>query len=140
MPSRSTEAFTPATVFLGHAPGRVGTVTLDEDEFTRDADGHVHVQPGLVLASAGGYGASDLWGPYESGASDGRQGCTDNVLICMDYVTLDDGVNEIDKEVAVLLEGTVKGSKVMLQDGSAASDLLKNALRSKICNVTFDIE
>ena len=141
MPARSTEAFTPTAVYLSGEAGRLGSVTLDATKFVADADGYKIVQPGLVLASAGGYGASDLWGPYESGASDGRQNSTDNVLILHDRIAMKDSTAAaVNKEAAVLLEGTVIGTKVLLQDGSAIGSLLKDKLRSKLCNVTFGIE
>ncbi len=123
--------------YLAAAPGRLGTVTLDEDLFTRDSDSHVHLQPGTLLAKPA---ASDLWGPYDSTADDGRETATNNVLILHDYVTLDDGEVEADKEVAVLLEGLVFGSKVILEDGTAISAALKDALRSRLCDIQFAIE
>ncbi len=52
---------------------------------------------------------------------------------------MDDGTIEKDQEVAVLLEGVAKGSKVILEDGTPISDALKDALRSRICDVQFEI-
>lgn len=136
-PQHYTTTYSAVTEYLAAAPGRLGTVTLDEDLFTRDADGHVHLQPGLLLAKPS---ATDLWGPYDSTASDGRETATNNVLILHEYETLDDGDVETDKEVTVLLEGLALGSKVLLEDGSAISSALKDALRSQLCDVQFAIE
>lgn len=136
-PFRQETSYNNRSEYLAAAPGRLGNVTLDEDLFTRDADGHVHLQPGTVLAKPS---ASDLWGPYDSTAEDGRQTATNNVLILHDYVTLDDGEIEKDKEVAVLLEGLALGSKCILEDGTAITDDIKDALRSRLCDVQFAIE
>jgi len=136
MPRQETVDYDNRAEYLAAAPEKLGTVTLDEDLFTRDADGKVIIQPGTVMAKPT---ASDLWGPYGSGATDGREVATDNVLICHDYVVLDDGETEKDAEVAVLLRGIAKGSKVILEDGTAISAALKTALRSQICDVLFEV-
>jgi len=136
MPRQETKTYTERAEYLAAEPGRLGTVTLDEDLFTRDSDGHVYLQPGTVLAKPT---AADLWGPYASGAADGRETATDNVLILHDYTVLDDGITEQDREVAVLLEGLANGDKVILEDGTAISDDLKAKLQSLICNITFEI-
>lgn len=137
MPGYQTKEYENRAEYLAAKPGRLGAVTLDEDLFTRDADGHVHLQPGTLLSKPT---ESDLWGPYSSTAADGRQTATNNVLILHDYITLDDGDIERDHEVAVLLEGLAKGSKVILEDGTAISSALKDALRSQLCDVQFEIE
>jgi hypothetical protein len=96
----------------------------------------IDFQPGTVLAKPS---AADLWGPYDPNGDDGREVSTNNVLICNDYVVLDDGDTEKDAEVSFLLRGVAKGSKVILQDGTAISAALKTALRSQICDVLFEI-
>lgn len=136
MPNQTTTEYTNRTEYLAASPVKLGTVTLDEDLFTRDANGKVVLQPGLVLAKPS---ASDLWGPYASDAADGRETATDNVLILHDYTILDDGTTEEDKEVAVLLNGIVKGTKILLEDGSQASAAIRSALRSSICDVLFEV-
>jgi hypothetical protein len=137
MPNQTTKTYDAVTEYLAAAPGRLGTVTLDEDLFTRDDDGHVYLQPGVLLAKPS---ATDLWGPYDSTAEDGRETATNNVLILHSYTVLDDGDVEQDREVAVLLEGVALGSKVLLEDGSAISSSLKDALRSQLCDIQFGIE
>jgi hypothetical protein len=136
MPLRIETEHNGRREYLAAAPGRIGTVTLDESLFTRDSDGHVHVEPGTVLAKPT---ESDLWGPYDALAEDGRQTATNNVLILHDYVTLDDGTVECDREAAVLIEGLVVAGKVTLADGTAISDTVKDALRSQICSVQFKV-
>jgi hypothetical protein len=136
-PRQDIQEYDAVTEYLAAAPVRVGTVTLDEDLFTRDDDGHVFLQPGLLLAKPS---ASDLWGPYDSTAGDGRETAENNVLILHSYTVLDDGAVEQDKEVAVLLEGLVLGSKVLLEDGDAVGTDLKDALRSQLCDIQFAIE
>jgi len=135
-PFRNSTDYDGRAEYLAAAPGRLGSVTLDEDLFTRDDDGKVELDPGLVLASPT---ASDLWGPYDSTAEDGRETATNNVLILHDYTVLDDGTIEKDQEVAVLLEGLVNGSKILLEDGTEASTAIRDALRSRICDVQFEI-
>ncbi|MCE5200437.1 hypothetical protein LLG39_15830 [bacterium] len=137
MPNQTTKTYTNRTEYLAGYPGRTGTITLDEDLFARAADGTCVLQPGTLLSKPSN---SDLWGPYDSTAEDGRQTATNNVLILHDYTVLDDGVTEQDKEVAVLLEGLALGSKVILEDGTAVTSALKDALRSQICDVQFAIE
>ena len=137
MPYRAETTHENRAEYLAKAPGRLGTATLDEDLFTRDADGHVHLQPGTLLAKPS---ASDLWGPYDSNAEDGREVSLNNVLILHSYETLDDGTIKADHEATVLLEGLALGAMVILEDGTAISDDLKDALRSRICDVQFDIE
>jgi len=137
MPNQYTNSYDAVSEYLAAKPGRVGTVTLDEDLFERDDDGKVQLNPGLVLAKPS---ATDLWGPYDSTASDGRQTATNNVLILHSFTVLDDGEVEQDKETAVLLEGLALGSKVWLEDGGTISTALKTALRSQICDIQFAIE
>lgn len=136
MPSRNEVSITNQTTYLRGEPERLDTVTLDEDLFARDANGKVILQPGLVLSKPS---ASDLWGPYDSTANDGRETATNNVLILHDYTILDDGTYETDKEVAVLINGVAKGDKVLLEDGTAISEEIRDALRSRICQVNFEI-
>jgi hypothetical protein len=137
-PNQTTETYTARTEYLAAKPGRLGTVTLDEDLFTRDADGKVILQPGTLLAKPS---ATDLWGPYASGAIDGRETATNNVLILHDYTILDDGEVEQDREVAVTLEALVLGSKIILEDGTAISAALKDCLvTSRLCSIQFAIE
>ncbi len=136
MPRQSETTYTNRAEYLAAEPEKLGTVTLDEDLFTRDANGKVILQPGTVLAKPS---ATDLWGPYASDADDGREVSTNNVLVLHDYVELDDGTVEKDAEVAVLLRGIAKGDKVILADGTAASAALKAALRSAISDVLMEI-
>ena len=136
MPRQEVKSYSNREEYLAAEPEALGTVTLDEDLFTRDADGKVILNPGTVLAKPT---ASDLWGPYASGANDGRQTATNNVLVLHDYVVLDDGETEKDAEVAVLLRGIAKGDKVILEDGSEASAAIRTALRSAICDVIFEV-
>lgn len=136
MPRQETKDYTNRAEYLAAAPEKLGTVTLDEDLFARDANGKVICQPGLVLAKPS---ATDLWGPYASDADDGREVATDNVLILHDYVVLDDGETAKDAEVAVLLRGIAKGDKVILEDGTEASAAIKAALRSAISDVIFEV-
>ena len=136
MPRYETKAYGNRAEYLAAAPEKLGCVTLDEDLFARDVDGKVILQPGTALAKPS---AADLWGPYASGANDGREVSTNNVLILHDYVVLDDGETEKDAEVAVLLRGIAKGDKVILADGSVASAAIRAALRSSICDVLFEV-
>ena len=136
MPNQYTTEYDNRAEYLASGDVQLGTVTLDEDLFTRDADGKVILQPGTVLSKpTEGY----LWGPYDSTAEDGRETATDNVLILHDYTILDDGVTEEDKEIAVLLRGIAKGDKVILEDGTEASAAIRSALRSAICDVLFEV-
>ncbi|MHB0913932.1 MAG: hypothetical protein ACYC2Y_10905 [Armatimonadota bacterium] len=134
MPLRTETDYSGRTEYLAAAPGRLGAVTLDADLFTADASGDIVLQPGTLLAKPS---ASDLWGPYASTASDGRETATNNVLVLHDYV---EGLEDGDREASVLLEGLALGSKVILEDGTAISDALKDALRSRLCDVQFAIE
>jgi hypothetical protein len=136
MPLRIETEHNGCREYLAAAPGRLGTVMLDESLFTRDSNGHVHLEPGTVLAKPA---ESDLWGPYDAEAVDGRQTETNNVLILHDYVTLDNGEVKSDREAAVLLEGLANAGKVTLADGTAISDTVKDALRSQICSVQFKV-
>lgn len=136
MPQRTETTYNSRAEYLAHKPGRLGTITLDEELFARDASGKCILQPGTLLARPT---ESDLWGPYDSTAEDGRETATNNVLILHDYAVLDDGEVESDREVAVLLNGIALGAKVILEDGTAISDDLKDALRSRICDVQFEI-
>lgn len=135
MPRHEVKDYDDRNEYLAAAPEKTGTVTLDEDLFTRDADGKVILQPGTVLSKPS---ESDLWGPYASDASDGREVSTNNVLVLHDYVELDDGTTEKDAEVAVLLRGIANGDKVILEDGTEASSAIRSALRSEICDVLFE--
>jgi hypothetical protein len=137
VPNQYTKSYDNRAEYLAAKPGRLGNVTLDEDLFARDADGKTILQPGTLLSKPS---TSDLWGPYDSTENDGREVATNNVLILHDYTILDDGEIETDREVAVLLEGLALGSKVILEDGTPISDALKDALRSRLCDVQFAIE
>ena len=138
MPNQTTKEYDARTEYLAARPGRLGTVTLDEDLFDRADDGTCILNPGLLLAKPS---ASDLWGPYDSTAEDGRQTATNNVLILHDHTILDDGVVEQDKEIAVALEALVLGSKIVLEDGTAISSALKDCLvTSQICDIQFALE
>ena len=48
MPLRIETEHNGRREYLAAAPGRLGTVMLDESLFTRDSDGHVHLEPGTV--------------------------------------------------------------------------------------------
>jgi hypothetical protein len=133
MPNYSKTEYDARAEYLAARPGRLGSATLDDALFTADDDGNKILNPGLLLAKPS---ATDLWGPYDSTADDGREVATNNVLILHDYVDVTEG----DKEVAVLLEGLAQGAKVVLEDGTAISAALKDALRSRICDVQFAIE
>lgn len=133
MPNYSKTEYEERAEYLAARPGRLGSATLDDALFTADDDGNKILNPGLLLAKPS---ATDLWGPYDSTAEDGREVATNNVLILHEYVDVTEG----DKEVAVLLEGLVQGAKVVLEDGTAISAALKDALRSRICDVQFAIE
>lgn len=136
MPRQDTKEYKNRAEYLASEEAQLGTVTLDEDLFTRDADGKVILNPGTVLAKPS---ASDLWGPYASGANDGREVATNNVIILHDYVVLDDGETEKDMEVAYLIRGIAKGDKVILVDGTEASAAIRTALRSAISDVIFEV-
>lgn len=133
MPNYSKTEYEERAEYLAARPGRLGSATLDDALFAADDDGNKILNPGLLLAKPS---ATDLWGPYDSTADDGRETATNNVLILHEYVDVTEG----DKEVAVLLEGLVQGAKVVLEDGTAISAALKDALRSRICDVQFAIE
>jgi len=133
MPNYSKTEYAERAEYLAARPGRLGSATLDDALFTADDDENKILNPGLLLAKPS---ATDLWGPYDSTAEDGREVATNNVLILHEYVDVTEG----DKDVAVLLEGLVQGAKVVLEDGTAISAALKDALRSRICDVQFAIE
>lgn len=137
MPKQTSETYTGREEYLAGAPGRLGSVTLDPDLFAVTDDGDVVIQPGTILAKPS---ATDLWGPYDSTTNDGRETATNNVLVLHDYVEVDENeISDIDPIVAVLLEGLVKGDKIILEDGSEASTAIRDALRSRICDVQFDV-
>ena len=134
MPKQTTPVeYSPPEQYLAAAPLKVGTLTLDTDLFTAGTDGKITLQPGLVLSRPSD---QDQWGPYESGASDGRETASDNVVLLNEYV--DD--LDTDKEVSFLINGIAKGAKVHLADGSVASAAIRTALRSQICDVLFEVE
>ncbi len=137
MPKQTSETYTARAEYLAGYPGRLGTVTIDPDLFSAADNGDVVLQPGTVLAKPS---ATDLWGPYDSEASDGRETATNNVLVLHDYVEIPEAdISDVNKEIAVLLEGLANGAKVILEDGTEASTAIRDALRSRICDVQFDV-
>ncbi len=136
MPRFDTNEYSNRAEYLASDQAQLGTVTLNQALFARDADGKVILQPGLVLAKPT---SGHLWGPYDSTAEDGRETATDNVLILHDYTILDDGETEQDREVAVLLRGIVKGDKIVLEDGTPASAEIRAALQSAISDIIFEV-
>lgn len=132
MPKQTKTTYTGAREYLAARPFALGSVTLDASTVTADAAGDKIVQPGTLIAKIS---ASGKWGPYDAGASDGRQTSTDNLLICHDHVNLKGG----DMEAAVLLIGVAQAEAVTLVDGTTViTKALQEKLRSKIANIIFD--
>lgn len=127
MPRYTLSTGTAITQPCQFPPEQLATVTLDADLF---ASSKV-LQPGTLLAKPT---TGDLWGPYASDASDGRQTTTDNLLVLFDYVDLTDG----DKEVSYIKKGTCYKALVKTYAGVAITADLQDELNSKLCTVLFD--
>lgn len=109
-------------------------LTLSSGVVSADSDGNKLVIPGTVLgkitASGSGYD-TNKYGPFDSGASDGRE-----TAVCLldTYANLKDG----DLEVGGLFEGHVVTARVT-SDGvlGTVSDAVKSALRSVTSDIHF---
>ena len=136
-PKQTSESYCGREEYLRGAPVELGSLSLDPDLFTADDDGDVTIQPGTVLAKPS---ATDLWGPYYSCAEDGRETATNNVVVLHDYIEVAEAeVSTVDPIAAYLIDGLVDGAQIILEDGTEASAEIRDALRSRLCNVKFDI-
>lgn len=113
-----------STVFL--------PVTLASGVVPFDSDNNKIVIPGTVLGKITASGVNqNKYGPYDSGASDGRE-----TAVCLldTYSNLKDG----DLEVGALFEGHVIEAKVT-SDGTLGSVAagVKSALRSATSDIHF---
>lgn len=114
------------------------TQSASDSVVTDDADGNRYIQKGVLLANITSGGETGKVGPYESGASDGRETLANLVGFCNALVNLKHGQLAIDKDVPVLYAGTVNESNVIV-DGvkGTVSDEVKNACRTAKLDILF---
>ena len=97
--------------------------TLDASCVTQaDANSNKYVNKGELMAKITSGAASGKVGPYEAGASDGREDVANLVGYNDTWALLTDGM---DKDIACLQIGTVENTKVIV-------DLVKGAPSSTI--------
>jgi len=114
------------------------SATLDKDTVdTVDSDNNKYLNRGVVLSVINTGAASGLVGPYDTGASDGRELSTGIVGVNDTFADLTNG----DVEVGVLTHGVVNESGVTVNgvEGTVTSTQ-KGYLRSGICDITFGRE
>lgn len=110
------------------------SATVADGSVSADSDGDRILQKGTVLASITSGTDSGKVGPYDTGASDGRQTAGNIVGISERFLNLRNG----DFEVAYLYAGVVNEDRVW-SDGvmGSLSDAVKTAMQSNTMHVLF---
>lgn len=106
--------------------------TLSASVVDADADGNKYVNKGTLLAKITVGAEANKVGPYDSGATDGRQTVGNIQGYCNELANLRHGNSDLDKDVPVLYAGTVDESKVIVDGvkGTVAS-AVKDACRTE---------
>lgn len=117
MRSFATVSGTAVTEYLySQANFTTKSATLASGTLTADANGDKIVNKGAILAKITTGATSGQYGPYDTGASDGRQTLTNVVGINDSYSNLRDG----DYEAGVCYAGIVRDDKVTLFESGVA--------------------
>lgn len=96
------------------------------------------LQPGTVLAKITSGGDSGKVGPFQAGATDGRQTLANIVGICNTFLPWQ--LTERDVEVAVIYEATVVQSKCLEYNATPAAIALTDATAAAmVAQKTMDI-
>lgn len=110
------------------------SATVASGSVTADSQGDKILQKGTVLAAITSGVDSGKVGPYDTGASDGRQTSGNIIGICERFLNLKNG----DFDTAYLYAGVVTENRVW-SDGTqgSLSDAVKTAMQSNTMHILF---